>query len=50
MKASNTKSKRKSKNEKQAELKVRDLVPKKDTRGGEGSLSYGGIKYDYKQQ
>ena len=50
MKASNTKSKRKAKNEKQAQVKVRDLVPKKDTRGGEITLNYGGMKYDYKQQ
>jgi len=48
MKASNTKSKRKVKNEKQAELKVRDMVPKKDARGGNFPLNYGGIKIEYK--
>jgi hypothetical protein len=50
MKASHDKPKRQAKNEKKAEPKVRDLVPKKDARGGEEvTFNYGGVKWNYKQ-
>ncbi len=49
MKSSKTKSKAKANIEKQAQGKVRDLVPKKDARGGDFPLNYGGVKIEYKQ-
>jgi hypothetical protein len=49
MKASKNTPKRPAKNAPNPQHKVQDLVPKKDARGGELSLSYGKIKYDYHQ-
>jgi hypothetical protein len=49
MKASKNKPKEPAKNAKDPQHKVQDLVPKKDARGGEVTLNFSKIKYDYHQ-
>jgi len=49
MENSSLKSKRQPKMVKKQQRKVRDLVARKDPRGGENvTFNYGGVKYDYK--
>jgi hypothetical protein len=42
-------TKHKANNVKKTQRKLTDLPAKKDPRGGEVALNYGGIKYDYHQ-